>query len=252
MIKNYMLPAEYKRQYDRDSVYKMFVAEEPNGRISMDYCYLVDRKYYWFTASFVLNDKNTQQQIIDVELIGTSTHPVLNDVDEIRMFDRKMWFVDSNKVKEMNIYNLKIASEQCAHLYNAKKDLYDKFLKEKSVVINDSYTDFMDYRGNIKNIITEENYKKYKSTIAKIISVLAYMQDNYMGIKADMSVGSYHAKHRMENILGEYVSQDAFAAACQFFYNDKCIEMKITQDDPNWNIQIPVWYDVIEELGGRQ
>lgn len=241
-MKNYTILAEYKRQY----LEKFKDRPEP---------VIADSSW------------NTDDIEMDIELpFGTEFLPfrvIYNNTETIKLYymEEHDYYVDvahykeSQKVREVNLYNLLSAASNLVSRHNAAKKFeehFRKLTKEEFDQIEVEYYDDM-----VAKRYCGTDYSK--EAIKDVYRLLSFCNSHYVGRPSwKVEVGSYGAKHVFETLLSKlsntcYVSTSEFAAAVAMFYMYKGdIEtLKLKKDGPNWTMELPDYYEVLSEIRGK-
>jgi hypothetical protein len=241
MIKNYSILAEYQRQYAekfKKHAQQPMIADSVHGdNIEMD----IDLPYKDTFKTFTVIYDNTETITL-----------YYRDSDCNYVY--KAYYKESQKVREVNLYNLMA----CASNLMARHEAAHSFEKDFNTITAQEFcaidVEYFDERIAKKYCGEEYN----KKAIEDCYRLFSYCKKHYFGRKnwIDYRVGSYGGKHVFEYIIGKilkrlyYVDTAEFAAAAVMFYcywgdSDK---LNIKEDLPNWNMTLPDYYEVLEYL----
>lgn len=239
-MKNYTILSEYKRQYLEKYINQPepVIADSIYGNnIEMDIYLPSGDKFIPFRAIF----NNTEE----IQLYCM-------DIDN---YVYKTSFKESLRVKEVNLYNLLSAATNLITRHKAAVDFeseFSKLTREQFAEIECEY-----FNERIVNQYCTEDYNK--EAIIDVYKLLKFAYCNYFGRKTwSCRVGSYGAKHVFETLLSKisnttYVSTSEFSAAVAMFAYDHGLtdDVRITKDGPNWEMELPDFYSVLEYVRSR-
>lgn len=183
-------------------------------------------------------------------------------------YDGTISFVESHKVFEMNINNLKYAATQLANersVFNdMKRKIPNKFNEELNYVINEDLNICIDwakkhgicYKGSVKELtkVSKSDYWDSASDKDELKYAIAIMRAVYKNcqhaIKDDdlKIVNSYGLKHRFENFMDKLNNHKYFStgtatvAAWYVFVGDGAYDsnrFNLTKDGPNYDFNLP-------------
>ena len=179
----------------------------------------------------------------------------LNYIDSDGDYVYNTQYKESQKVREVNLYNLMACATNLIARHEAARQFEIDFN-------NITQKEFM--------AIGVENYneniaKKYcgtefsKKAIDDCYRLFSYCEKHYYGRKTWKvdDVDSYGGKHTFEYIIGKilnyngyYVHTSEFAAAAVMYYSYmlKSDYLNIKEDKPNWIMSLPDYYSVLSYL----
>ena len=241
MIKNYTILAEYQRQYAEKfkTHIQPVIADAVYGdNIEMD----IELPYKDTFKQFVVIFNNTET--IELQYLDS-------DGDYVY----KAYYKESQKVREVNLYNLLACASNLMARHEAARNFEIKFnsitLKEFMAIDVDNFDERIakKYCGNEYSI----------KAIEDCYRLFSYCRKHYHGRTnwRETRVNSYNGKHVFEYIIGKilnfdsyYVHTSEFAAAAVMFYNYMCESeaLNITENKPNWDMILPDYYEVLEHL----
>lgn len=241
MIKNYSILAEYQRQYaEKFKTHNQpVIADAVYGdNIEMD----IELPYKDTFKSFVVIFNNTET--IELQYL-----------DSVCDYVYKAYYKESQKVREVNLYNLLA----CASNLMARHEAAHNFEISINSITSKEFMsiDVEDFDERIAKKYCGATYNK--NAIENCYRLLSYCQKHYHGRTnwRDTSVNSYSGKHVFEHIIARilnlnsyYVHTSEFAAAAVMFYNYMCETeaLNITENKPNWDMSLPDYYEVLEYL----
>lgn len=183
-------------------------------------------------------------------------------------YDGTLEFVESHKVFEMNINNLKYAAKQLANersvFYDLKRKVPNQFNEELKYVINEDLDISIDwakkhgicYKGSVKELtkVSKSDYWDSVSDKDELKYAIALMRAVYKNCqhatKEDelMTVNSYGLKHRFENFMDKLKNHKYFStgtatvASWYVFVGDGAYDsntFNLTKDGPNYDFNLP-------------
>ena len=241
MIKNYSILAEYQRQYAekfKKHTRQPMIADSVHGdTIEMD----IDLPYKDTFKTFTVLYDNTETITLYYR-------------DSECDYVYKTYYKESQKVREVNLYNLMA----CASNLMARHEAARNFEIEFNTITPQEFMSM-----DVENF-EERTAKKYcgneysKKAIEDCYRLFSYCKKHYIGRKnwIDYRIGSYGGKHVFEYMIGKilnkmyYVSTEEFAAAAVMFYHywGDSDKLNIKEDLPNWDMTLPDYYEVLEYL----
>jgi len=241
-MKNYTILAEYKRQY----IEKYKDNDEP-----------VISESSWSEDSLEMDiELPYGDKFLPFKVIYNNTETIkLYYMEENDYYVDVTYYKESQKVREVNLYNLLSAASNLVSRHTAAKkfeECFRKLTKEEFSQIEVEYYDDM-----VAKRYCGTDYSK--EAIKDVYRLLSFCNHYYIGKPAwKVEVGSYGAKHVFETLLSSlsdtsYVHTNEFAAAAAMFYMYKCQfeTLNLKKDGPNWTMELPDYYEVLSEIRGK-
>lgn len=241
-MRNYTILSEYKRQYlekIKDIKNEPTIADSIYGDdIELDIYLPINKTLLPFRVYY----NNTEQ----LKLVYMQ--------DGVEYADT-IFFKESQRVKEVNIYNLISAADNLVAKYNAAKAFEDQFNTITSDDIKDAEYYFSE---GIANKYCPAGYNK--KTILNVCGLLDFCYKNYYGRNTWTTlVYASDAKHVFEDLLRNisettYVRLEEFVAAAVMVtqYKGKFENLHLkSSTNSEWVMDLPDFYDVLSYIRSK-
>lgn len=239
-MKNYSILAAYKRQYIdkyKDQPEPVIAESSYGDSIEMDIYLPYKDKFEPFRVKYSNTDC--------MELLY---------MDETAEYTYKAYYKESQKVQEVNLYNLLA----CASNLMLRHKTAERFESAYKELTPEKFKDIQveNYDEVIAVRYCKEGYNP--QAINDCYRLLSFCESNYFGKETwRTEVDSYAAKHVFEELLSKlssttYVHTSEFTAAAVMFYSYilKLDKLNLKADPPNWEMSLPDYYEVLSYIRG--